>query len=263
MADVRNRLLIPLLTLSLLAAACGDDGDAADDGGEVTTTTAATTTTATDGDVGDDDGGDDGATTTTTEGTDDTTTTTEGTVTTTTEATVGPTGTLSSGSVTTADGLEADWELSTDGSQLCFDAVLSHPDPDQAAIVGPGVSNCLATSGGLDAMETGLSVDVGTLDGDKTIGYLWGRAAAGVIRLTIEHNDGSQSQIELLDGPTEVQVFAYVVDTSTIPGVVGLDAISGEGIEGSAEIRDFLRSGPTYPTVPTTTTVTTPDYPTS
>lgn len=246
------RFLLPLVALSLLLGACGDDNGAAETDDTTTTAESTTTTVA-------DDGDDDGESTTTTAAT----TSSEPTSTTTTRPPSGPTGTLASGTVTTGDGLRADWELTTDGDQLCFDATLSHPDPAVAPIIGPGVSSCLAPAGGLDDMETGLSVDVGTLDGDKSIGYLWGRAAPLVDRLTIEHDDGSQSSIPLLDGPTEVQVFAYVVDTATIPGVVGLDAISGEGIEGSAEIRGFLRAGPTYPTIPATTTTTPPDYPTN
>ncbi|MDW3217387.1 MAG: hypothetical protein R8F63_02130 [Acidimicrobiales bacterium] len=265
---MRTRLLIPLLTAALLLAACGDDSGAdPEDDPSSTTTTAGPADDGGEDDTGDDagedDAGEDDAPTTTTTGGAPANPTTTTAAPSTTQPPAGPTGVLADGTVTTAAGLTATWELSSDGASLCFDAELTHADPDEAAALGEGLTSCLSPSGGLDDMDSGLSVDVGTVDGDKTIGYLWGRADASVIRLTIEHGDGSQTSVPLLDGPTDVQVFAYVVDVDTIPGVLGLDAVSGEGIEGSAEIRDFLRSGPTYPVVVPTTTTRPPDYPTS
>ncbi len=112
-------------------------------------------------------------------------------------------------------------------------------------------------------MESGLSVDVGTVDGEKTIGFLWGRVAPEVISLTIEHADGTQTPVDILEGPTDVGLFAFVVEVSTIPPVQDLDAVSGTQIEGSAPIRDFLRAGPTYPVVTSPPTTTPPDYPVS
>ncbi|GJM39347.1 MAG: hypothetical protein DHS20C19_27140 [Acidimicrobiales bacterium] len=256
---VRTRLLIPLLTCVLLLAACGDDSGA--DADDDPSSTSTTTDPPADDGAGDDDAGD-GSTTTGPDGaTTSSTTTTEAPST--TPPPSGPTGVLADGSVTTGGGLTADWELNSDGSSLCFEAVLTHADPDEAAALGDGLTSCLSPPGGLDDMDGGLSVDVGTVDGDKTIGYLWGRVDAGVIRLTIEHQDGSQTAIPLLEGPTDVQVFAFVVEVDSIAAVLGLDAVSGEGIEGSAEIRDFLRTGPTYPVVVPTTTTRPPDYPTS
>lgn len=259
---MRTRILIPLLVIVLVSAACGDDGDPQTDGEQTTTTAADTTTTSTapdDGASGETDGDDDtdsdaGTTSTTSEPSDTTTTAAPA---------VGPTGVLASGTVTTADGLTSDWELSAEPDRLCFTASLSHSDPDEAAGLGSGVEACLAPAGGLDDIDGGLSVDIGSVDGDRRIGYLWGRVDANVGRLTIQHADGSITNVDVLDGPTDVKVFAYVVDIASIPAVVGLDAISGEQIEGSANIRDFLRAGPTYPEVAPTTTPPPPDYPTS
>lgn len=257
---MRTRILIPLLVIVLVSAACGDDGEPQADGEQTTTTAADTTTTtaADDGD-GDDDGSSD-------DGTDagTTSTTSEPSDTTTTAAPAGgPTGVLASGTVTTADGLTSNWELSAEPDRLCFTASLAHSDPDEAAGLGSGVDACLSPTGGLDDIDGGLSVDIGSVDGDRRIGYLWGRVDANVGRLTIQHADGSITNVEVLDGPTDVKVFAYVVEIASIPAVVGLDAISGEQIEGSANIRDFLRAGPTYPEVAPTTTPPPPDYPTS
>ena len=70
--------------------------------------------------------------------------------------------------------------------------------------IGDGVSACVEPDGGLDQLETGLSVDVGTVDGEKTIGFLWGRVAPDVTALTIQHTDGTQTSIDVLDGPTDV-----------------------------------------------------------
>lgn len=266
--DVRIRLVPPLLAFSILVAACGDDGgDTADPDDPTTTTTESTTTESTTTNAADDsdDDGSAGAEDGDTDGGDDSgTTTTMVNTTTTTEAPGAPVALLAEGSVTTEAGLTATWDLTADTTSLCFTADLSHADPeDEAAATGNSGSACLTPDGGLDDMPGGLSVEVGTVDGDKTIGYLWGRTDANVIRLTIEHGDGSQTNVPLLDGPTDVKVFAFVVDTSTIPDVVALDAVSGEGIEGSAEIRDFLRAGPTYPVVVPATTTAPPDYPTN
>lgn len=243
-----------LLALAVIASACGSDGDdnSSDDASvETTTTTAAP-------DPGEGTLAGDEPATTTAPVTGDTTTTTAGTA-----GTAGQTGVLADGTVTTDDGITSNWSLTATATTLCFEADLSHPDPAVADSIGDGVSACLEPVGGLDQIDGGLSVDVGPVDGEKTIGYLWGRVAPEVISLTIEHADGSQTPIDILDGPTDIGVFAYVVEIATIPPVQDLDAVSGTQIEGSVPIRGFLRSGPTYPVVTPSPTPTTPDYPVS
>lgn len=228
-----------MLACALIVAACGSDGDTDDETTDDTTTTSAAVDDAT------------------------TTAPTTTSATTTSEPTEPVGGVIAEGTVTTTEGLTSEWTLTATDTSLCFEATLTHDDPDVAASAGSGIADCLEPDGGLDDMETGLSVDVGTVDGEKTIGFLWGRVAPDVISLTIEHGDGTQTPIDILEGPTEVQLFAYVVDVSTIPPVIDLDAVSGTQIEGSAPIRDFLRAGPTYPVVTTPPTTTSPDYPTN
>lgn len=248
------RIATALVVLALVAGACGSDGDdsSADDATSDPTTTSTldedddttTTTTTT------------AATSSTTAAPDDTTNTT------TTAPTLQPLGDQAEGSLTTAGGVTTNWSLTASSTSLCFEADLSHPDPTVDDSIGDGVSACLEPDGGIDELDSGLSVDVGTVDGEKTIGFLWGRVAPEVITLTIEHTDGTQTPIDILDGPTDVGVFAYVVEISTIPPVQDLDAVSGTQIEGSAPIRGFLRFGPTYPVV-IPPPVTTPSYPVS
>jgi len=259
---VLRSLLRPVFLLALfglLAVSCGDDDADSSTGDdlEVDESTAddddATSPESTDTDETDTD---DTTTTTTVDEVPESTTTTAA-------ASNGPSGVLAEGSVTTSDGFTSNWKLTATGSSLCFEADLSHPDPETEAGAGDGVAACLEPDGGLDAMESGLSVDVGTVDGEKTIGFLWGRVAPEVIVLTIEHADGTQTPIDILEGPTDVQVFAYVVEVDTIPPVQDLDAVSGTQLEGSAAIRDFLRSGPTYPVSEAPPTPPAPDYPVS
>ncbi len=247
------RVLATALTLGLLIVSCGS-GDESSDVDDPSTTTTSTTVPA--------DTGDDAAASTTTAPT----STTPEEATTTTEAVTTGTGTpgvLAEGSLTTEGGLSSEWSLTATASSLCFEATLSHPDPAVAAGAGTGISDCLEPAGGLDQLDSGLSVDVGGVDGERTIGFLWGRVAPEVISLTIEHTDGSQTPIEILDGPTDVGVFAYVVEVASIPPVQDLDAVSGTQIEGSVPIRDFLRAGPTYPTVTAPPQTTAPSYPVS
>ena len=143
-----------LVAFLLVATACGDDSD--DDGAEPdgsTTTEAAdeATTSSTTSSSPDD--------------ADDTTTTTEL-----------PTPT----DLTTAGDITTNWSLTASATALCFEADLSHPDPAVSDSIGDGVSACLEPDGGLDQLDSGLSVDVGTVDGEKTIGFLWGRVAPDV-----------------------------------------------------------------------------------
>jgi hypothetical protein len=242
------RIASALIVLALMAGACGADG------GDVSvadpTADASTTTSSADGD-------DDTPTSTTTAPPDETTDTT------TTAATLEPLGDLAQGSLTTAGGVTTNWSLTASTTALCFEADLSHPDPGVDDGIGEGVSACLEPDGGLDELDSGLSVDVGTVDGEKTIGFLWGRVAPEVISLTIEHTDGTQTPVDILEGPTDVGVFAYVVEIATIPPVQDLDAVSGTQIEGSEPIRGFLRSGPTYPVVTPPPVTAPPDYPVS
>lgn len=258
------RLTSWLLALALLVAACGSDGDS-ESGADADTTESTTSTTAAaspdDPDAGDTTEVDepDATTSTTTEAV----TTDETTTTSTTPPSTGATGVLAQGTVTTSDGLTSDWSLTATASTLCFEADLSHPDPDIADTAGDGVAACLDPDGGLDQMTSGLSVDVGSVDGEKTIGFLWGRVAPEVISLTIEHAEGSQTALDILAGPTDVKVFAYVVEIDSIPPVQDLDAVSGTQIEGSEPIRDFLRAGPTYPVVTSPPVSAPPDYPVS
>lgn len=176
-------------------------------------------------------------------------------------------GALVSGSVTSAADVTAAWNLVADDAgevELCFDAALSHPDPAVEATLGVGVSECLQPEGGIAAMEESLSVSVGVVDGERTFGYLWGRVAPEVDTLTIEHLDGSQTEIDLTEGPGGLGVFAVVLDTTTIPPVDTLDAATGTTVEHSEPILNFLRSGPTYPTTaPTPPPSTTELYPTN
>lgn len=251
------RFAASLLALALLASAFGSDGDdssgTADTSDESTTTSATGATSETSNDADND-----GTTSSST-----TSTTVVGETTTTTEAPTDGAGVLAEGSVTTNGGLTSNWSLTATATSLCFVADLTHPDADIAAAAGDGVSDCLEPVGGLDSMSSGLSVDVGAVDGERTIGFLWGRVAPEVIGLTIEHVDGSQTPIEILQGATEVGVFAFVVEIASIAEVQDLDAVSGTQIEGSAPIRDFLRAGPTYPVTTPPSTTPPPDYPVS
>lgn len=241
MLTTLTRRLALILACTVIVAACGSDDDADNAVDDTTTTTTVDDTTTT------------APATTETTGDDGTTTTAPDEI-------VG--GVIAEGSVTTAEGLTSEWTLTADETSLCFEATLAHDDPDIATSAGSGVADCLEPDGGLDEMESGLSVDVGTVDGEKTIGFLWGRVAPEVTILTIEHADGTQTPIDIIDGPTEVSLFAYVVEVESIPPVQDLDAASGTEIEASAPIRDFLRAGPTYPVVTTPPTTTSPDYPT-
>ena len=232
-----------LVAFLLVATACGDDSD--DDGAEPdgsTTTEAAdeATTSSTTSSSPDD--------------ADDTTTTTELPT---------PTDQVAGGSLTTAGDITTNWSLTASATALCFEADLSHPDPAVSDSIGDGVSACLEPDGGLDQLDSGLSVDVGTVDGEKTIGFLWGRVAPDVTSLTIEHSDGTQTPIDIVDGPTDVGVFAYVVEIATIPPVQDLEAVSGTQIEGSTPIRGFLRAGPTYPVATPPPSTPAPSYPVS
>ncbi|MDG2028059.1 MAG: hypothetical protein P8J50_13210 [Acidimicrobiales bacterium] len=248
---MRKRLLILLvLVLALIAVACGDDGS-----GENADVDGSTTTT-----ISGDDGDPDDATTTST--TSSTTTPDEPTTTTTTEAPSGPTGILVREEMTTADGLRVDWQLNAGTDSLCFSARPFHDDPDIGTTLGNGPERCI-TPGVDDMGGEALSIDVGTVDGSKTVGYVWGRVAPEILVLTIHHADGSATEVPLLDGPTDVQVFAYVVEIATIPAVVEIEAISGERTAGTIPIRGFLRFGPTYPTVDPPPTAPPPDYPES
>ncbi len=249
------RILIPAITVGLLAVSCGSDGDDSSDVDDTSTTT--TSTTVADDAAGEDDDEPGSTTTAPTSTTPDETTTTTEAVT----SGTGTTGVLAEGSLTTDAGLTAEWSLTATAMSLCFEATLAHPDPVVAAGAGAGVSDCLEPAGGLDQLDSGLSVDVGGVDGERTIGFLWGRVAPEVISLTIEHTDGSQTPIGILDGPTEVGVFAYVTEVASIPPVQDLDAVSGTQIEGSVPIRDFLRAGPTYPVTTTPPTTAPPSYP--
>ena len=249
------RGLLLASVVALLAASCGDD-DGSDDSSPTELTSSTTTTPPSD---------EESPPSTTVSAADPESngeTTPVDSTTTDPQATQSSDG--SAGSVTSADNTTATWSLTSTEGELCFEASVSNPDPAEADVLGAGVSDCLTPDGGLDAMDgEGLSVSVGVLDGERTFGYLWGRVAREVISLTIEHTDGSQTSIELIDGPTDVQLFAVVVDTTTLAPVETLDAVSGTQIEGSAPIRDFLQAGPTYPTVPP---VTVPDaelYPTN
>jgi hypothetical protein len=249
------RILIPAITVGLLAVSCGSDGDDSSDVDDTSTTT--TSTTVADDAAGEDDDEPGSTTTAPTSTTPDETTTTTEAVT----SGTGTTGVLAEGSLTTDAGLTAEWSLTATAMSLCFEATLAHPDPVVAAGAGAGVSDCLEPAGGLDQLDSGLSVDVGGVDGERTIGFLWGRVAPEVISLTIEHTDGSQTPIGILDGPTEVGVFADVTEVASIPPVQDLDAVSGTQIEGSVPIRDFLRAGPTYPVTTTPPTTAPPSYP--
>jgi len=235
--------------LTLALAACGADSDDPTDEDTIDPTTAAEpadtpqepTTTAAAPDPGDP----------------ATTSTTGPTAPTVTPAPQTPfvRGTITTGSVSNSAGATVEWALAGDTGELCFGAELSTTDPTAAAALGDGVSDCLRPDGGLDDIDGALSVSVGVVDGERTFGYLWGRVDATIISLSIEHTDGSQTIIDLFDGPSDTRVFAIVVDTTAGPPVESIDAVSGTQIEASQPIRSFLRSGPTYPvTAPTTTT---------
>jgi hypothetical protein len=256
----RDQVLRPLrlsftliIALALAASACGSAGDDSSNNSKAEEADT-TSTVADDNDSGETDLDLEVITTTTAPVVVDTPTTAPPTG-------DQPTGTLAEGSVTTADGLRADWELTATATTLCFRADLSHPDPASNEEAGTGVEACLDPDGGLDQMESGLSVDVGVVDGDRSIGFLWGRVAPEVISLTIEHTNGSQTPLEILPGSTRVQVFAYVVEIAAIAEVQDLDAVSGTQIEGSEPIRGFLRAGPTYPVVAPLPVTPPPDYP--
>jgi len=257
-----RRLALLLVLASLLAVACGSDSESSatadqTESTDSTTTAAAIVEPTTSDDPIDDESDTDAPTTTESSPVESTSSTTsappEG----------GGLGVLAKGTVTTAAGLSSEWSLTATASTLCFAADLSHPDPEVVDDAGNGVAACLEPEGGLDQMDGGLSLDVGTVDGESTIGFLWGRVSREVIVLTIEHADGSQTPLTILDGPTDVKVFAYVVEVDSIPPVQDLDAVSGTQIEGSEPIRDFLRAGPTYPEVEPLPPTTTPDYPVS
>lgn len=252
------RLATLFLALALVVGACGSDGDDADDGSATTTSVPTSTTDA----PGSDGESAAASTTTTTSTTVDTTVPTDAT-TTTTAAPGAPSGEIAGGTLTTDGGTTTEWSLTATATTLCFEADLTHPDSEVAERIGDGVSACLEPAGGLDDLDGGLSVDVGTVDGERTIGFLWGRVAPEVISLTIEHTDGSQTPIEILDGPTDVGLFAFVAEIASLPPVQDLDAVSGTQIEGSEPIRDFLRAGPTYPVVTPPPAPTQPDYPVS
>lgn len=234
----RSRIATTLLVLLLVATACGDDGGDGVVPDSTSTTEAADEATTT------------STTTSSPADPDDTTTTT-------------PSDEVAAGSLTTAGDITTNWSLTASATALCFEADLSHPDPAVSDSIGDGVSACVEPDGGLDELESGLSVDVGTVDGEKTIGFLWGRVAPDVTSLTIRHTDGTQTPIEILDGPTDVGVFAYVVEISTIPPVQALDAANGSEVEESTPIRGFLRAGPTYPVATPPPSTTSPSYPVS
>ena len=232
--------------LALLLSACGSDSDDPTGGAAIETATTEAepaeprATTATEApDPGDP----------------DTTSTTVPTASPVTPATPLVGSTITTGSVTNTGGATVAWALTGDSGELCFSAELSTTDPTEAEALGNGVSDCLRPDGGLDDIDGALSVSVGVVDGERTFGYLWGRVDATIISLSIEHTDGSQTVIDLFDGPSGTRVFAIVVDTAAGPPVESIDAVSGTQIEASQPIRAFLRSGPTYPiTTPTTTT---------
>ena len=171
----------------------------------------------------------------------------------TTAATPSTTGTITTGSVTSAAGTTVSWELTGTPTELCFNADLTNADPAIAELLGDGVADCLRPDGGIDEMDDAMSVSIGVVDGERVFGYLWGRVDPEIVALTIEHSDGSQTVIDLFDGPGVTQVFAIVVDTTVGPGAESIDAVSGTQIEDSEAIGVFLRAGPTYPVVPTTT----------
>jgi hypothetical protein len=229
------------LATTIGLTACGDDGD--DPTTDDTTTTSTSTTAPAE--------------------VEDTTTTT--TTTTGDDADAAPTTTTSStttapppdgdpfitGSVTNADGARVDWELTGDATQLCFAATITDPetDPDKALTEAEEVDTCLTPEGGLDGeMDDAMSVSIGRVDGTGAFGYLWGRVDPGIVTVSLEYADNSQQVLELVDGPTEVQLFAVVVDTDG-PALDSIDAVSGTRIEDSEPVGDFVRSGPTYPVI--------------
>jgi hypothetical protein len=250
----RSTPLIAGIAFTLLLAACGSDSDdASPDYPTVDNSTSTAPAVITGDDV----------TTSTTAPVDDTSLPepTSTTIPSATTAAPAVEGTITTGSVTSAAGTTVSWELSGDAGELCFNADITNADPAVAELLGDGVADCLRPDGGIDEMDDAMSVSVGVVDGERTFGYLWGRVAPEIIALTIEHSDGSQTIIDLFDGPGVAQVFAIVVDTTVGPGVTSIDAVSGTQIEDSEEIRVFLRAGPTYPVTPSTT-LPTDQYPT-
>jgi hypothetical protein len=242
-----------LLALSLLAVACGSDSESEESEPDAATSSTTSTSTTL---VPFDAPSDDAATTPSSAA--------DGETATTTQPPAGdPSGEFASGTVTTADGFQSDWTLSGDGNELCFRADITHPDAETAAQAGTGIDDCLAPSRGISSLDDALSVDVGTVDGEKTIGFLWGRAAAEVLSLWVEHADGYQTEITLVPGPGGIKVFGFAVEIASLPPVVTLDALSGTKLEDSEPIRDFLRVGPTYPVAGPVTVPVPPDYPTN
>lgn len=268
---LRQRSCAALAVLVLLLASCGDDSD---EGTTEPDTTDAATSDTTDAESDDPSTSDDLATDSSDSTTDDDTDIdetgtdgTDGTDLTSDEGQTPPTTLASiaeftSGEATSADGTTVTWLLSGDADELCFDAQLANADTAIAATLGNGVSECLRPADGLDAIDDALVTDVGTIDGSRRFGYVWGRASADVTDLSIVANDGTTTSIELLDGATGVQVFAYVGVIDEIAAVLTLDASTAAGVVDSEPIRDFLRTGPTYPTVPPIT-VPPVSYPTA
>jgi hypothetical protein len=247
--------------LALALAACGSDSDDAADTAEVidvTTSTVEPADTPPETTAADSDPTDAGPTSSPTTST--TATSTVPATTTTSRPFVS--GTITTGTVSDATGTTVAWALTGAPGELCFDAELNNAAPTDTGPLGAGVSDCLRPAGGLDDMDGALSVSVGVVDGDRTFGYLWGRVDATIVSLSIEHVDGSQTIVDLFDGPSGTRVFAIVVDTTEGPPIESLDAVSGTQIEASQSIRVFLRSGPTYPVTPSTTTTPVDLYPT-
>lgn len=234
--------------MSLVAAACGSDAEPEESDPDDVTSSITTVTTLT---------------TSTAPSSDDPAGTSTSATSTTAPPAGDPSGEFASGTVTTADGFQSSWTLIGDGNELCFRADITHPDAETAAEAGPGINDCLAPSRGISSLDDALSVDVGTVDGEKTIGFLWGRAAAEVLSVWVEHADGTQTEIALVPGPGGIKVFGFAVEIASLPPVVTLDALSGTKLEDSEPIRDFLRVGPTYPVAGPVTVPVPPDYPTN
>jgi hypothetical protein len=249
--------------LALVLAACGSDSGDSDntadaDAIDAATTTAAPVDTAPETAAADSGPTDAGLTSTPTTST--TATSTVPATTTTSRPFVS--GTITTGTVSDAAGTTVAWALTGAPGELCFDAELNNAAPTDTDPLGAGVSDCLRPAGGIDDLDGALSVSIGVVDGDRTFGYLWGRVDATIVSLSIEHVDGSQTIVDVFDGPSGSRVFAVVIDTTKGPPVESLDAVSGTQIEASQPIRVFLRSGPTYPVTPSTTTTPVDLYPT-
>ncbi|MFT5201718.1 MAG: hypothetical protein ACI9C1_001096 [Candidatus Aldehydirespiratoraceae bacterium] len=244
------RIAAALLALALVAAACGSDDESEESDPDDVTSSVTTPTTSSAP------SSDDSPNAPTSEPDDETVATSQ-------PPAGDPSGAFASGTVTTADGFQSAWTLSGDGNELCFRADITHPDAQTAAEAGTGIDDCLAPASEVGSLDDALSVDVGTVDGEKTIGFLWGRAAAEVLSLWIEHSDGTQTEVPLVPGPGGIKVFGYAVEIASLPPVVTLDALSGTKLEDSEPIRDFLRVGPTYPVAGPVTVPVPPDYPTN